>query len=143
LSDLTSNRQGPDESVKDYIRRFRDIKNQCFNFTISEKDMDDLAVNGLHSYLREKLDGHTFITLSLSLNSNKKLRYKKVEVKKIKIILSILVAMLIMSIVILIALAMRLMLLNFAGLPRPNLMLVIISSQFIKMGKKKLNLLLM
>jgi hypothetical protein len=51
-----------------------------------------------------------------------------------------------MSIVIPIALAMRLMrlmLLNFAGLPRPNLMLVIISSQFIKMGKKKLNLLLM
>jgi hypothetical protein len=68
LSDLTSNRQGPDESVKDYIRRFRDTKNRCFNFTISEKDMDDLAVNGLHSYLREKLDSHTFITLSLSLS---------------------------------------------------------------------------
>jgi hypothetical protein len=31
---------------------------------ISEKDIADLAFNGLHSYLREKLDGHTFITLS-------------------------------------------------------------------------------
>jgi hypothetical protein len=32
--------------------------------TISERDMADLAFNGLCSYLWEKLDGHTFITLS-------------------------------------------------------------------------------
>jgi hypothetical protein len=64
LSDLTSVRQGHDESVNDYIRRFRDTKNRCFNLIISEKDMADLAFNGLRSYLREKLDGHTFITLS-------------------------------------------------------------------------------
>jgi hypothetical protein len=64
LSDLTSVRQSCDESVNDYIRRFRDTKNQCFNLTISEKDMADLAFNGLCSYLQEKLDGHTFITLS-------------------------------------------------------------------------------
>jgi hypothetical protein len=63
-SDLTSVRQSRDESVNDYIRRFRDTKNRCFNLTISEKDMADLAFNGLHSYLWEKLDGHTFITLS-------------------------------------------------------------------------------
>jgi hypothetical protein len=31
---------------------------------ISKKDMADLAFNGLRSYLQEKLDGHTFITLS-------------------------------------------------------------------------------
>jgi hypothetical protein len=64
LSDLTSIRQGPNESVSDYIRRFRDTKNQCFNLTISEGDMADLAFNSLRSYLQEKLDGHTFITLS-------------------------------------------------------------------------------
>jgi hypothetical protein len=63
LSDLTLVRQGRDESVTDYIRRFRDTKNRCFNLTISEMDMADLAFNGLHSYLQEKLDGHTFITL--------------------------------------------------------------------------------
>jgi hypothetical protein len=64
LLDLTLVRQGCDESVNDYIRRFRDTKNSCFNLTISEKDMADLDFNGLHSYLREKIDGHTFITLS-------------------------------------------------------------------------------
>jgi hypothetical protein len=31
---------------------------------IRERDMADLAFNGLCSYLREKLDGHTFIALS-------------------------------------------------------------------------------
>jgi hypothetical protein len=64
LLDLTSVRQGHDESVKDYIRRFRYTKTRCFNLMISEKDMVDLAFNGLHSYLWEKLDGHTFIILS-------------------------------------------------------------------------------
>jgi hypothetical protein len=64
LSNLTSVRQGHDESVNNYIRRFRDTKNRCFNLTISEKDKVDLAFNDLHSYLREKLDGHTFITFS-------------------------------------------------------------------------------
>jgi hypothetical protein len=39
-------------------------KNRCFNLMFSEKDMTDLAFNGLHSYLQEKIDGHTFITLS-------------------------------------------------------------------------------
>jgi hypothetical protein len=64
LLDLTSVSQGRDESVSDYIRRFRNTKNWCFNLTIIERDMDDLAFNGLCSYLREKLDGHTFITYS-------------------------------------------------------------------------------
>jgi predicted PolB exonuclease-like 3'-5' exonuclease len=51
LSDLTSVRQSRDESVNDYIRRFRDTKKRCFNLMISKKDMADLAFNGLHSYL--------------------------------------------------------------------------------------------
>jgi hypothetical protein len=81
----------------------------------------------------------------LSHNSNKRLRRKKIEVRKARIILSILTAMLTMLIVIPIVLAMSLiifMLLNLAGLPRPNLMLLTLSSRFTKIGKKKLNLLL-
>jgi LytS/YehU family sensor histidine kinase len=111
---------------------------------ISEKDMADLAFNGLCSYLSEKLDG--LICSLLSHNSNKRLQHKKTEVKKIRIILSILAAMLTMLIVILIVLAMSQMmftLLNSAGLPRPNLILVTLSSRFMKIDKKKLNLLLM
>jgi hypothetical protein len=82
----------------------------------------------------------------LSHNSNRRLRHKKIEVKKVRIILILHVAILTMLIVILIVLVMSqmmFMLLNSAGLPRLNLMLVTLSSWFTKIGKKKLNLLFM
>jgi hypothetical protein len=81
----------------------------------------------------------------LSHNFNKRLWHQKAEVNKVRIILSILTAMLTMLIVIPIVLAMSqmmFMLLNSTGLPRPNLMLVTLSSRFTKIGTKKLNLLL-
>ena len=37
LLDLTSIRQVRDESSSDYFKRFKEIKNQCFSLTISEK----------------------------------------------------------------------------------------------------------
>ena len=36
LLDLTSIKQGRDESASDYFKRFKEIKNQCFSLTISE-----------------------------------------------------------------------------------------------------------
>jgi hypothetical protein len=86
------------------------------------------------------------ILLVLFLNSNKRLQHNKDGVKKIKIILTIITAMLTMLIVIPIALATSptiFVLLNFAGLPRLNLMLVTLSNQFTKIGQKKLSLYLM
>ena len=64
LSDLTSVRQNRDESVLDYFQRFKAIKNRCFNLSLSERDLADLAYNGLHSYLKEKLKGFDFITVN-------------------------------------------------------------------------------
>jgi hypothetical protein len=64
LVDLTSVRQTRDESVLDYFKRFKEIKNRCFNLTISEKDLADLAFQGMHSYLREKLEGHIYLSLT-------------------------------------------------------------------------------
>jgi hypothetical protein len=43
LADLTSVRQTRDELVLDYFKRFKEIKNRCFNLTISKKDLADLA----------------------------------------------------------------------------------------------------
>jgi hypothetical protein len=60
---LTSVRQTRDESVLDYFKRFKEIKNRCFNLTISEKDVADLAFQGMRSYLREKLEGHIYLSL--------------------------------------------------------------------------------
>lgn len=52
------------ESVSDYIRRFRDVKNRCFSLTIAKKDLADLAFSGLLAHLKEKLDGQEFLGIN-------------------------------------------------------------------------------
>ena len=64
LTDLTYIRQGREESAIDYFRRFRDTKNRCFNLSISEKDLADLAFAGLRSHLKEKLEGFDFLSIN-------------------------------------------------------------------------------
>jgi hypothetical protein len=54
LSHLTSVRQKHDEPVTNYIRRFRETKNRCYNLVISERDLAELAFNDLRSHIREK-----------------------------------------------------------------------------------------
>jgi hypothetical protein len=57
-------RQGKDESVNEYIRRFRDTRNQCFQIHLAEKQLAGLAFNGLRYYLKERLEGIQFFTLA-------------------------------------------------------------------------------
>ena len=64
LLDLTSVKQNRDESVLDYFQRFKALKNRCFNSSLSEKDLADLAFNGLCSYLKEKPEGFDFIMVN-------------------------------------------------------------------------------
>jgi hypothetical protein len=52
--------------VIDYVERFREIKNRCYSFVISEKDMADLVLNSLRPYLKEKFEGFDFLTVSIS-----------------------------------------------------------------------------
>jgi hypothetical protein len=47
LVDLVALRQGKDESVNEYIRRFRDTRNRCFQIHLAEKQLAGLAFNGL------------------------------------------------------------------------------------------------
>jgi hypothetical protein len=70
LTHLTSVRQKYDEHVADYIRRFRDTKNRCYRVTISEKDLADFALNGLHSHLKDKLEGHEFSNVTQVLQKH-------------------------------------------------------------------------
>ena len=64
IKDLTSVRQGRDESVSDYFKRFKDIKNRCFNLTIPEKNLADIALGGLRSHLRERLEGLVYYSFN-------------------------------------------------------------------------------
>jgi hypothetical protein len=63
LSDLTTVKQKHNESAAEYIRRFRDSRNRCFNLNISDKDLADLAYLGC-SHLKDKLDFHIFSDVS-------------------------------------------------------------------------------
>jgi hypothetical protein len=60
LSNLMSLRQKYTETISDYLRQFREDRNKCYNLTIAEKDLADLAFAGLTPYLRGKLDGQEF-----------------------------------------------------------------------------------
>jgi hypothetical protein len=68
LSHLILVKQQHDESVIDYIKRFRDTKNRCFSLTISDKDLADLAFNSLRSYVKKKLEGHLFTSVNQVLD---------------------------------------------------------------------------
>jgi hypothetical protein len=63
-SHLVSVRQKSNESVSEYIRRFRDTRNRCYSLTIFERDLVDLAYSGLLDIHREKLDGQDFLDVS-------------------------------------------------------------------------------
>jgi hypothetical protein len=46
--------------VPEYFKRFRQTRNRCYNLTVSEKDLADLAFAGLCSYLKDIMEGHDF-----------------------------------------------------------------------------------
>jgi hypothetical protein len=64
LSHLTTIKQKHNEHAVNYIRRFRDNRNQCFNLNISDKDLTDLTYSGLSPHLKEKLESHIFSNIN-------------------------------------------------------------------------------
>jgi hypothetical protein len=64
LTDLTSVRQNKEESVSDYLKRFKKVKNCCFNLSLTDSDLVDLAARGLRPAIRDRLEGVEFHTLA-------------------------------------------------------------------------------
>jgi hypothetical protein len=64
LSHFTAIKQKHNEHVVEYIRRFSDTTNQCFNLNIFDKDPANLAYLGLTPHLRDKLESHVFSDVS-------------------------------------------------------------------------------
>jgi hypothetical protein len=52
LSHLTAVKQKHNESAAEYIRRFRDTRNRCFNLNISNKDLADLTYSRLTPHIK-------------------------------------------------------------------------------------------
>jgi hypothetical protein len=62
LTDLTSVRQNKEESVSNYLKRFKEVKNRCFNLSLTDSEFADLAARGLRPAIRDRIEGefHTF-----------------------------------------------------------------------------------
>jgi hypothetical protein len=64
LIHLTSVRKNKEESVSDYLKRFKEVKNRCFNLSLTDSDLADLAARGLRPTIRDRLEGVEFHTLA-------------------------------------------------------------------------------
>jgi hypothetical protein len=64
LTDLTSVRQGRDETVSTYIKRFKETKNCCFNLSITDIDLADICQKALMSSIRDKIEGTDFLSVA-------------------------------------------------------------------------------
>jgi hypothetical protein len=64
LTDLTSVRQGRDEIVSAYTKRFKETKNGCFNLSITDMDLVDICLKGLRSSIRDRIEGSDFLSVA-------------------------------------------------------------------------------
>jgi hypothetical protein len=64
LTDLTSVSQSKEESFSDYLKRFKEVRNCCFNLSLTDSDLADLAARGLRPAIRDRLEGVEFHTLA-------------------------------------------------------------------------------
>jgi hypothetical protein len=64
LSDPMAVRQKYNDTVPEFLKRFGETRNRCYDLTIGEKDLADLAFAGLSSHLREKMEGHEFADIN-------------------------------------------------------------------------------
>jgi hypothetical protein len=63
-TDLTLVRKGRDETVSAYVKRFKETKNRCFNFSIIDMDLADICLNGLRSFIKDKIEGSNFLSVA-------------------------------------------------------------------------------
>jgi hypothetical protein len=61
LSHLAAVRQKHNETLIDYMRRFRDTRNKCNSLTIGEKDLAEPAFSGLIATIKDRLEGQDFL----------------------------------------------------------------------------------
>jgi len=57
-------RRRNDESVPDFIQRFRDIRSQCFSVSFSDGQLAELAFQGLLPVIKEKFSSQEFKILA-------------------------------------------------------------------------------
>jgi hypothetical protein len=91
LSHFIAIKQKHTESIIDYIMRFRDTRNKCFNLNISENDLTDLALFVIVATSKRKTRGSYFF--SMLPKSYKGLWIVKAEPKRVETSLGVLISL--------------------------------------------------
>jgi hypothetical protein len=64
ITDLTRLKQRNDETVVGFVQRFREVRNKCYSLNLGDKQLVELAYQGLLPTLREKYVSHNFESLN-------------------------------------------------------------------------------
>jgi hypothetical protein len=64
ITHLTRLKQRNDETIAGFIQRFREVRNKCYSLNLGDKQLAELAFQGLFPALREKYASHDFESLS-------------------------------------------------------------------------------
>jgi len=57
-------RQRNDESIEGFVQRLRDVKNKCYSLVLDDRQLADLAFQGLLPHIKDKYASQEFISLS-------------------------------------------------------------------------------
>ena len=64
LTNLVRLRQRNDESVENFVHRLRDVKNKCYSLVLDDRQLADLAFQGLLPHLKDRYASQEFENLS-------------------------------------------------------------------------------
>jgi hypothetical protein len=64
ITDLTKLKQRNDKTIVGLVQRFREVRNKCYRMNLGDKQLAELAFQGLLPTLREKYASYDFESLS-------------------------------------------------------------------------------
>jgi hypothetical protein len=60
ITDLNRLKQRNDETVVAFVQRFREVRNKCYSLNLGDKQLAELAFQGLLPTLSDKYASHDF-----------------------------------------------------------------------------------
>jgi len=64
ITNLVRLKQHNDESVESFVQRLREVKNKCYSLILDDRQLADLAFQGLLPHIKDKFASQEFESLS-------------------------------------------------------------------------------